>query len=146
MDIIFDESVPIYTQIMQGVLWDIATGALLPGDKLLSVRDFAKQARTNPNTVQRAYTELERIGVVETQRGQGTFVSDNPDIAREVRSEMTSSTVQSFVEEMRRLRYSDSDILALVSQQLTANSAMNSNGANEEDLRAPDEDNDGGVH
>lgn len=146
MDIIFDESVPIYTQIMQGVLWDIATGALLPGDKLLSVRDFAKQARTNPNTVQRAYTELERIGVVETQRGQGTFVSDNPDIAREVRSEMTSSTVQSFVEEMRRLRYSDSDILALVSQQLTANNAMNSNGANEEDLRAPDEDNDGGVH
>ena len=146
MDIIFDESVPIYSQIMQGVLWDIATGALLPGDKLLSVRDFAKQARTNPNTVQRAYTELERIGVVETQRGQGTFVSDNPDIAREVRSEMTSSTVQSFVEEMRRVRYSDSDILALVSQQLTANSAMNSDGANEEDLLAPDEDNDGGVH
>ena len=102
MDIIFDESVPIYTQIMQGVLWDIATGTLLPGEKLLSVRDFAKQARTNPNTVQRAYTELERIGVVETQRGQGTFVSDNPDIAREVRSEMTSSTVHSSVEEMRR--------------------------------------------
>lgn len=146
MDIIFDESVPIYTQIMHGVLWDIATGALLPGEKLLSVRDFAKQARTNPNTVQRAYTELERIGVVETQRGQGTFVSDNPEIAREVRSEMTSSTVQSFVTEMRRLRYSDSDILALVSQQLTANSAINSDGANEEDLRAPDEDNDGGVH
>ena len=146
MDIIFDEAVPIYTQIMQGVLWDIATGTLLPGNKLLSVRDFAKQARTNPNTVQRAYTELERIGVVETQRGQGTFVSDSPNIAREVRSQMTSSTVQSFVEEMRRLRYSDSDILALVSQQLTANSAMNSDRANEEDLRAPDEDNDGGVH
>ncbi len=146
MDIIFDEAVPIYTQIMQGVLWDIATGTLLPGNKLLSVRDFAKQARTNPNTVQRAYTELERIGVVETQRGQGTFVSDSPNIAREVRSQMTSSTVQSFVEEMRRLRYSDSDILALVSQQLTANSAINSDGANEEDLRAPDEDNDGGVH
>ena len=98
---------------------DIATGALLPGDKLLSVRDFAKQAKTNPNTVQRAYTELERIGVVETQRGQGTFVSYNSEIAREVRSEMTSSTVQSFVKEMRRLRYSDSDILALVSQPVS---------------------------
>ena len=147
MDIIFDEAQPIYTQIMQGVLWDIATGALLPGDKLLSVRDYAKQARTNPNTVQRAYTELERIGVVETQRGQGTFVSGNPEIAREVRSEMTSSTVQSFVEEMRRLRYSDSDILALVSRQLAANDGIDADGAGEDNSGAVvDDDSDGGVH
>jgi GntR family transcriptional regulator len=146
LDIVFDESQPIYTQIMKGVLRDIATGALLPGDKLFSVRDFAKQAKTNPNTVQRAYTELERIGVVETQRGQGTFVSDNAEIAREVRSEMTSSTVQSFVEEMRRLRYSDSDILALVSRQLAANDDADADGSGEDNSGARDDDSDGGAH
>ncbi len=129
MGISFDESVPIYTQIMKSVLWDVATGALLPGDKLLSVRDFAKQAKTNPNTVQRAYAELERMGVVETQRGQGTFVSASPEIAREVRSEMTAAAVESFVEEMRRLRYSDSDIISLVSQQLVKTGTNSSNGA-----------------
>lgn len=129
MGISFDESVPIYTQIMKSVLWDVATGALLPGDKLLSVRDFAKQAKTNPNTVQRAYAELERMGVVETQRGQGTFVSASPEIAREVRSEMTTAAVESFVEEMRRLRYSDSDIISLVSQQLAKTGTNSSNGA-----------------
>ncbi|HHY63142.1 MAG TPA: GntR family transcriptional regulator [Firmicutes bacterium] len=129
MGISFDESIPIYTQIMKSVLWDVATGALLPGDKLLSVRDFAKQAKTNPNTVQRAYAELERMGVVETQRGQGTFVSASPEIAREVRSEMTAAAVESFVEEMRRLLYSDSDIISLVSQQLVKTGTNSSNGA-----------------
>ena len=146
VEINFDESVPIYMQIMKSVLWGIAVGTLSPGDKLSSVRDFARQARTNPNTVQRAYMELERMGVVETQRGQGTFVSDNPEIAREVRSEMTSSTVQSFVEEMRRLRYSDSDILALVSRQLAANDAVDADRAGEDNSGARDDDSDGGVH
>ena len=60
MDIIFDEAQPIYTQIMHGVLWDIATGALLPGDKLLSVRDFAKQAGTPIQTRFNAHMQSSR--------------------------------------------------------------------------------------
>jgi GntR family transcriptional regulator len=144
VEINFDESVPIYMQIMKSVLWGIAVGTLSPGDKLSSVRDFARQARTNPNTVQRAYMELERMGVVETQRGQGTFVSDSPEIAREVRSEMTSAAVESFVKEMRRLRYSDSDILALVSQQLAESGSTASNGATQDGPNTTD-DHNGGV-
>ena len=88
MQINFDESIPIYVQIMQGVMWDVAVGTLAPGDKLLSVRDLARDAKTNPNTVQRAYMELERIGIVETQRGQGTFIRATPGLAKEVRSEV----------------------------------------------------------
>lgn len=144
VEINFDESVPIYMQIMKSVLWGIAVGTLSPGDKLSSVRDFARQARTNPNTVQRAYMELERMGVVETQRGQGTFVSDSPKIAGEVRSDMTSAAVESFVKEMRRLRYSDSDILALVSQQLAESGATSSNGATQDGPNTTD-DHNGGV-
>ncbi len=71
MEVSFDESVPIYMQIMKGVLWDIAVGDLSPGDKLFSVRDFARKAKTNPNTVQRAYMELERMGVVEPKGARG---------------------------------------------------------------------------
>jgi GntR family transcriptional regulator len=82
------------------------------------MRDLAKDARTNPNTVQRAYTELERIGIVETQRGQGTFIKASPDIAKEARSEVTATAVRSFINEMRRLRYSDEEIIGLVSQGL----------------------------
>ncbi len=118
MQINFDESIPIYVQIMQGVMWDVAVGTLAPGDKLLSVRDLAKDARTNPNTVQRAYMELERMGIVETQRGQGTFIKASPGLAKEVRSEVTATAVRSFINEMRRLRYSNEEIVGLVSQGL----------------------------
>ncbi len=145
MEVSFDESVPIYMQIMKGVLWDIAVGDLSPGDKLFSVRDFARKAKTNPNTVQRAYMELERMGVVETQRGQGTFVCDSPEIAKEVRSEMTTAAVESFVKEMRRLRYSDSDILALVSEQLSGVGGACSNRAAQENPSTTDDHDGGGV-
>lgn len=118
MQINFDESVPIYVQIMQAVMRDVAVGELAPGDKLLSVRDLARDAKTNPNTVQRAYMELERIGIVETQRGQGTFIRATPGLAKEVRSEVTATAVQSFISEMKRLRYSNDEIVALVSQGL----------------------------
>ncbi|HAI87833.1 MAG TPA: GntR family transcriptional regulator [Firmicutes bacterium] len=118
MQINFDESIPIYVQIMQGVMWDVAVGTLAPGDKLLSVRDLARDARTNPNTVQRAYMELERMGIVETQRGQGTFIKASPRLAKEVRSEVTATAVRSFINEMRRLRYSNEEIVGLVSQGL----------------------------
>lgn len=116
----FDESVPIYVQIMKGVLWDIAVGELAPGDKLPSVRDLARDAKVNPNTAQRAYMELERAGVVETLRGQGTFVVANPETVKEVRDEVTQGAVRSFVDEMRRLRHGDNDIMSLVSQELAA--------------------------
>lgn len=130
MQINFDESVPIYVQIMQAVLWDVAVGELVPGDKLLSVRDLARDARTNPNTVQRAYMELERMGIVETQRGQGTFIKASPDIAKEVRSEVTATAVRSFINEMRRLRHSNEEIVGLVSQRLDEVSAADSAGSN----------------
>ncbi len=133
MQINFDESIPIYVQIMQAVLWDLAVGELAPGDKLLSVRDLAKDARTNPNTVQRAYMELERMGIVETQRGQGTFIKASPDIAKEVRSEVTATAVRSFIGEMRRLRYSDDEIVSLVSQGLDQAPATGHGGADGSD-------------
>ncbi len=133
MQINFDESVPIYVQIMQAVMRDVAVGELAPGDKLLSVRDLARDAKTNPNTVQRAYLELERIGIVETQRGQGTFIRATPGLAKEVRSEVTATAVRSFIDEMRRLRYADDEIVALVSQGLNQASATGNSSADGSD-------------
>jgi GntR family transcriptional regulator len=149
----FDESIPIYVQIMQGVMWDVAVGTLAPGDKLLSVRDLARNARTNPNTVQRAYMELERMGIVETQRGQGTFIKASPGLAKEVRSEVTATAVRSFISEMRRLRYSNEEIVGLVSQGLdevpTADGPSTANGQAVADGLAPGQPTkgpSGGVH
>lgn len=69
---------PIYVQLMHQILRAVATGVLGPGDQVPTVRQIAVDLKVNPNTVNRAFAELERDGVITTQRGRGTFVSDKP--------------------------------------------------------------------
>ena len=68
---------PIYTQIIDGVKEQITTGVLMPGDKLPSVREMAGSLAINPNTIQRAYRELENQGYLVTLPGKGTFAAEN---------------------------------------------------------------------
>ncbi|MGM9935624.1 GntR family transcriptional regulator [uncultured Clostridium sp.] len=70
-------STPIYEQIELGIKELILKGALKPRDKLPSVREMSTILTTNPNTISKAYGELEREGIIETLRGKGTFVTDN---------------------------------------------------------------------
>jgi GntR family transcriptional regulator len=70
--------VPIWSQIEDGVRHLVASGALEPGDPLPSVRDLAREQRINPNTVAKAYQRLVEAGVLETRRGEGTFVAEKP--------------------------------------------------------------------
>ncbi len=70
-----DSPVPIYEQIVAQVTFAVASGALRPGDFIPSVRDLANELVVNPNTVARAFTELERKGVVEARRGRGMVVA-----------------------------------------------------------------------
>ena len=69
---------PVYVQLEHGLRAAIATGRLVPGDQLPTVRQMAVDLRLNANTVARVYLELERTGLVETRRGVGTFVTDAP--------------------------------------------------------------------
>lgn len=68
--------VPIYLQVVQQVKHRVACGELKAGERLPSVRDFAEQLQVNPNTIAKAIVELERLGIVETRRGSGTFVAE----------------------------------------------------------------------
>jgi GntR family transcriptional regulator len=80
--------VPIYRQIMDGVRYSVAAGTLAAGDRLPSVRELATTLSVNPTTIQKAYGELEHLGVIETRRGQGTFVADAaPSLAAGEREE-----------------------------------------------------------
>ena len=78
----YRDAKPIYSQIMENFRAQIASGILQPGDKLPSVRELAQQMSINPNTIQRAYRELEAKGIIQTVPGKGCFVcgvSDTPD-------------------------------------------------------------------
>ena len=74
-----DSAVPIYLQIVHAIKHQVATGRLKPGEQLLTVRELATTLRINPNTVARAYDQLDSDSVITTQQGRGTYVRERPD-------------------------------------------------------------------
>jgi len=105
-------SVPIYIQIEDRLHAQIAAGQLQPGEQLPTIRELAADIRVNLNTVARAYFELDREGVISTQRGKGTFVTgvlDQEQIEKK-RQQLLHSIIESTMEEAHRLGYSPEEI------------------------------------
>lgn len=117
MKIDFTTSTPIYLQIIEEFKRQIVTGLLKPGDKVPSQRDLAAQIKVNANTVQRAYREMEILGLVETLRGQGTFVCQNDQIVEETKSEMLTNLVDDFVRSVQALGLSQEAILEVLKRR-----------------------------
>jgi DNA-binding transcriptional regulator YhcF (GntR family) len=114
----FDRNIPIYIQILNLIKQDIVSGTLKLGEKLYSVREYAETLAVNPNTVQRAYQELEREGITETRRGMGSFISEKPSLVSELQSEMAESVLDSFIQGMKALSFADEDIISEVTKRL----------------------------
>ena len=115
---IFDEKSPIYAQIAHHIKLQIISGQIKSSQQLLTVRELAEEAGVNPNTIQRAYTELEREGMVYSQRTAGRFVTDNDDLIREERHTLAQYEVNTFITKMKQIGYSNDDILSDVSTYL----------------------------
>lgn len=114
----FDENFPIYLQIMDLIKKDIVKGKLKGGDKLPSVRELAEELKVNPNTVQKAYQELEREKIIFTLRGTGSFVTKDEAKIEELKKNMADGILSKFVESMRELNFTDEEILSLLSKYL----------------------------
>ena len=89
----FDSNLPIYIQIMDLIKRQVITGDLKEGDKLPSVREIATQLKVNPNTIQRSYQELERENLVYTQRGMGTFVTEDKQLVKELKVNIAKNII-----------------------------------------------------
>ncbi len=114
----FDVSQPIYKQIIDDFKKKMIRGELKYGDKILSQREYAGAATINPNTVQRAYREMESMNLVETLRGQGTFVSISDAMLKEIKDEMAKHLLNLFITEMRSLSYSDEEMLKMLKEEM----------------------------
>lgn len=112
MDTIFDETQPIYYQIVQRICAQVLRGEYKPGDKLPSVIEAAMHFKVNHNTMARVYTELVRQRVAVTRRGEGTFVTEDLKALEDLHHAMRVNQLQSFYEEMERLGYSAEEILS----------------------------------
>ena len=110
----FQDHLPIYAQLMDTLKRRIITGRYLPGEKLPSVRELAAEAGINPNTVQRAFSELEREGLIYTQRATGKYVTENADEIKSARQALAKTQVAEFLSNMRSLGYSVGDVIVLL--------------------------------
>lgn len=114
----FSDNIPIYVQIVQLIKKKIVAKELKGGDKLESVRELSTKLRVNPNTVQRVYKELEREGLAYTQRGMGTFLTEDKSIINSLKEDMAKDVVKSFIDGMRNLGFTNEDIIEIISGKL----------------------------
>lgn len=113
----FQSDKPIYLQVVEKVKLKILCGELRPGDKLESVREMASRLAVNPNTIQRAFLELERQGFIVTQRAVGRFVSDNQEFIEKIKRQRIQETIQQFMDEMARYGVKHQELIAYLIEQ-----------------------------
>ena len=107
---------PIYAQLIEQITSAIVAGEYRPGEKLPSVRDLAEAAAVNPNTMQKALAELERTGLVYTQRTAGRYITEDEAMLKKVKQQIALEQIQQFLSQMERLGLTRQGIAALVSQ------------------------------
>ena len=118
MDKKLKENMPIYVQIMNRVREAIAAGELKPGDKIASVRDLAADFEVNPNTMQRALTELEREGLLLSERTQGRYVTSDAKAIGELRKDIARQAADSFRREMAALGFNEGEMMDFFRERL----------------------------
>lgn len=103
MDWCFDNRLPIYIQIVEQLKLAVVSGEYVPGERLPSVRELASAAGVNPNTMQKALSELESTGLVYSSRTSGRFVADNPELIDAAKNELAGKNIMSFLSGMERI-------------------------------------------
>ncbi|HBC91721.1 MAG TPA: GntR family transcriptional regulator [Pelotomaculum sp.] len=115
----FNNTQPIYLQIMRRLCRQVVRGELKAGAKLPSVREMALQTGVNPNTIQRVYTELERLSIAETRRGLGSYITEDTFRLKQLREELKSEQIGSFIADMRETGFSPEEIVDGVRKELS---------------------------
>ena len=114
---LYSNDAPIYTQLIEQIKVGIVTGGFPRGERLPSVRDLATEAGVNPNTMQRAMTELERDGLVYSQRTAGRFVTEDEHMIEQAKRGLAERHIKTFLASMIRLGFRREEILSLLEQE-----------------------------
>lgn len=110
MDAVFNNSVPIYLQIVSEIKKQIISGKLIPGERIPSVRELALTYKVNPNTMQKALIELEENGLIKTERTNGKFVTKDENIINKIKNDYADNLTQNYLSEMISLGITKQEI------------------------------------
>lgn len=106
----FDNNIPIYLQIMDKIKVDIISGKLLPDTKLPSVRELSLTLKVNPNTLQKALTELENIGLIYTERTNGKYVTSDKNLIKKYQKLEAQTLTKKYIDSMKQLGITKEDL------------------------------------
>jgi len=110
----FNDERPIYLQLMEQIQLRIVSGVYDVGGKLPSVREMASDASVNPNTMQKALTELERTGLVYSQRTSGRFITEDSNMIKDIRNDLAKEQIEKFLYNMEKIGYTKQETIELV--------------------------------
>ena len=113
---------PIFIQIIEKIQMDIISGLYAPGDKLPSVRELAQNASVNPNTMQKALSELERTGLVYSRRTSGRYITEDAAMITNLKKTLAKDIVTQFLDNMQRLGIQDEEVISLISEIIKGDS------------------------
>ena len=105
---------PIYLQLVEQMGRLVVSGIYKPGDKLPSVRDLATEASVNPNTMQKALAELERMGLVYTNRTSGRFITEDEEMIKEMKLELAKEQLDEFLAKMKQLGFEKQETISFL--------------------------------
>lgn len=114
-----DDNRPIYLQLMERIQQDIISGVYGPGDKLPSVRELALEASVNPNTMQKALSELKRSGLVHSQRTSGRYITRDEQMLKQLKHDLAFQHIQEFMEKMKQLGFAEAEIFQLLQEVIS---------------------------
>ena len=118
----FENSTPLYIQIMNEIKRRLMSGELKPGDKVPSTRDLANELRVNQNTITKVYQKLEAEGITETRRGMGTYIvgMSNEETAS-MKNESAQNECKKFLKVMTELGFAEKEIITLLQKLIKEN-------------------------
>lgn len=118
MDWNFRNDIPIYSQLIEQITLRIVSGIYAPGERLQSVRDMSMEAGVNPNTLQRALQELERQGMVYSQRTAGRFVTEDSALIDDAKKALAKKHVEDYIQSMEKIGFSREEMISVLSESL----------------------------
>lgn len=110
MEFVFENDRPIYIQIVEYLRIEIISGSFKMGEKIPSVRDLSTIVKVNPNTMQKALLELEREGLIYTERTNGKFVTNDKSLIEKVKEEIIKEKLDTFLNDMKKIGITDEEI------------------------------------
>lgn len=113
----FNNEYPIYLQIVEIITSEITSGTLKPGEKLLSVREYAQKFRVNPNTVVKALSILEDDKLIYAERTNGKFVTNDEELIKNFKEKNIMKKLDDFLGEMNQLGYSKEEIIKMLKEK-----------------------------